>query len=88
MNVSARKTPLRRGLRLPYLGYEAVHVGLLVSHVGANHVAARHEDAVVVDALDAVLRDGLGQVGARCESAVRLEHLDAAQQVVVGVLPA
>ena len=73
---------------LVYLGDEAVHVGLLVSHVGAHDVAAGHEDAVVVDALDAVLRDGLGQIGTRGESAARLEHLDAPQQVVVGVLPA
>ena len=60
-----------------YLRDEAVHVGLLVAHVGADDVAARHEDAVVVDALDAVLRDGLGQGGARGEGAVRLQHLNA-----------
>ena len=73
---------------LVYLRDEAVHVGLLVPHVVAHHVAARHEDAVVVDALDAVLRDGLGQIGARGESAVGLEHLDAPQQVVAIVLSA
>ena len=62
---------------LLYLRDEAVHVGLLVADVGADDVAARHEDAVVVDALDAVLRDGLGQGGARSEGPVRLQHLNA-----------